>query len=155
MNTADKLMKDEIIENINVENVDSVDQETKNSDTIFEAFLESGSAELLNPIRPKFAKAVMWNSDTVEISTEGNIEVEINDERYLFLLNDLQNQDEETVQGSRRTRVPSMLTIIQAKSTYSEDEHGLPCYEDELKICGSDDHLLEGIDHIDISIKED
>jgi hypothetical protein len=39
------------------------------------------------------------------------------------------NQDEITVEGKWQTRVPSTLTLIQAKSTYLEDENGLPCYD--------------------------
>jgi hypothetical protein len=37
------------------------------------------------------------------------------------------NQDEITIEGKWQTRVPSTLSLIQAKTTYLEDENGLPC----------------------------
>jgi hypothetical protein len=123
--------------------------QTKNPDPIFEAFLQSGMAKILVPVRPQFEKSVMWYLDTGEIYTEGDLVPETDDERYLSLLNELQNQDEVTVEGTWQTRVPSMLTIIQAKSTYLEDEQGLPCCEDDSETFGSDDRLLEGLDNVD------
>ena len=129
--------------------------QTKNSDPIFEAFLQSGMAKILVPVRPQFEKAVLWYLDTGEIYTEGDIIPETEDDRYLSLLNELQNQDEIIVEGTWKTRVPSMLTIIQAKSTYLEDEQGLPCCDDESETFGSDDRLLEGLDNIDNPIIEE
>ena len=129
--------------------------QTKNPDPIFEAFLQSGMAKILVPVRPQFEKALMWYLDTGEIYAEGALVPETDDERYLSLLNELQNQDEVTVEGTWQTRVPSMLTIIQAKSTYLEDEQGLPCCEDESETFGSDDRLLEGLDNIENPIIEE
>lgn len=128
--------------------------QTKNPDPIFEAFLQSGMAKILVPVRPQFEKAVMWYLDTGEIYTEGDLVPETDDERYLSILNELQNQDEVTVEGTWKTRVPSTLTIIQAKSTYLEDEQGLPCCDDEPQNFGSDDRVLEGLDNIDNPIIE-
>lgn len=121
--------------------------QTKSDDPIFEAFLQSGMAKILVPVRPQFEKAVLWYLDTGEIYTEGDLVPETEDDRYLSLLKELQNQDEVTVEGTWKTRVPSMLTIIQAKSTYLEDEKGLPCCDDETETFGSDDRLLEGLDN--------
>jgi len=128
--------------------------QTKNADPIFEAFLQSGMAKILVPVRPQFEKAVLWYLDTGEIYTEGDLVPETEDDRYLSLLNELQNQDEVTVEGTWKTRVPSTLTIIQAKSTYLEDEQGLPCCDDDSETFGSDDRLLEGLDNIDNPIIE-
>lgn len=120
--------------------------QTKNDDPIFEAFLQSGMAKLLVPVRPQFEKAVMWYIETGEIYTDENLVPEIEDDRYLSLLKELENQEEVRVEGKWKTRVPSTLTIIQAKSTYLEDEKGLPCCDDETEAFGSDDRLLEGTD---------
>jgi len=128
--------------------------QTKNPDPIFEAFLQSGMAKILVPVRPQFERAVLWYLDTGEIYTEGDIIPETEDDRYLSLLNELQNQDEVIVEGAWKTRVPSTLTIIQAKSTYLEDEQGLPCCDDEPENFGSDDRVLEGLDNIDDTIIE-
>ena len=119
--------------------------QTKNDDPIFEAFLQSGMAKVLVPIRPQFEKAVMWYIETGEIYTDENLVPEIEDDRYLSLLAELQNQDEIKVEGIWKTRIPSTLTIIQAKSTYLEDEDGLPCCDDESKLFGSDDRTLESL----------
>jgi len=119
--------------------------QTKNDDPIFEAFLQSGMAKVLVPVRPQFEKAVMWYIETGEIYTDENLVPEIEDDRYLSLLAELQNQDEIKVEGIWKTRVPSTLTIIQAKSTYLVDENGLPCCEDEAKTFKSDDRLLESL----------
>lgn len=116
--------------------------QTKNDDPIFEAFLQSGMAKLLVPVRPQFEKAVMWYIETGEIYTDENLVPEIEDDRYLSLLKELQNQEEIRVEGKWKTRIPSTLTIIQAKSTYLEDAQGLPCCEDEDAIFGSDGRLL-------------
>ncbi len=121
--------------------------QTKNSDPIFEAFLQSGMAKILVPIRPQFEKPVLWYLDTGEIFTECDLVPETVDDRYESLLTDLGNQDEVTVEGTWKTRIPSTLTIIQAKSTYFEDEKGLPCECDEDEtVFGSDDRVLEGKD---------
>ena len=103
----------------------------KNDDTIFEAFLQSGMAKVLVPVRPQYEKAVMHYMETGEIYTDGDLVPETEDDRYLSLLAELGNQDEITVEGTWQTRVPSTLTIIQAKSTYFEDEKGLPCCDKE------------------------
>lgn len=120
--------------------------QTKNDDPIFEAFLQSGMAKLLVPVRPQYEKAVMWYIETGEIYTDENLVPEIEDDRYLSLLKELQNQEEVRVEGKWKTRVPSALTIIQAKSTYLEDEKGLPCCDDETGVFGSGDRWLEGAD---------
>ncbi len=126
--------------------------QTKHDDPIFEAFLQSGMAKILVPVRPQFEKAVMWYIETGEIYTDENLVPEIDDDRYLSLLKELQNQEEIRVEGTWKTRIPSSLTIIQAKSTYLEDEQGLPCCDEdenipvEDRLFGSDDRLLENLD---------
>lgn len=118
--------------------------QTKNSDPIFEAFLQSGMAKILVPIRPQFEKAVLWYMETGEISPECDVVPETADDRYESLLKDLGNQDEVTVEGKWKTRIPSTLTIIQAESAYFKDEKGLPCYGKTKKSSfGSDDRVLK------------
>ena len=119
--------------------------QTKNDDPIFEAFLQSGMAKLLVPVRPQFEKAVMHYMETGEIYLDGDLVPETDDDRYLSLLAELQNQDEVTVEGTWKTRIPSTLTIIQAKSSYLEDEKGLPCCDEDGSIFGSDENTLQNI----------
>lgn len=117
--------------------------QTKNADPIFEAFLQSGMAKVLVPIRPQFEKSVLWYLETGEISPECDLVPETADNRYESLLKELGNQDEVTVEGTWKTRVPSTLTIIQAESAYFKDEKGLPCCDDEKSSFGSDDRVLK------------
>lgn len=117
--------------------------QTKNADPIFEAFLQSGMAKILVPIRPQFEKAVLWYLDTGEIYTECDLVPETADNRYESLLKDLGDQDDVNVEGTWKTRIPSTLTIIQAQSAYFEDQKGLPCCDDEKSSFGSDDRVLE------------
>ncbi|MBR4647267.1 MAG: hypothetical protein IKO75_09170 [Bacteroidales bacterium] len=122
--------------------------QTNCDDPIFEAFLQSGMAKVLVPVRPQFEKAVLWFLQTGEIYTEGDIVPETEEDQNLSLVYELQGQDEVTVEDTWETRVPSTLTIIQAKSTYLEDETGLPCScalgESPF---GSDNRVLEGLDN--------
>ncbi len=117
--------------------------QTKHDDPIFEAFLQSGMAKVLVPVRPQFEKAIMWYLETGEIYNNEDLVPDVEDDRYVSLLNELQDQDEIVVEGTWKTRVPSSLTIIQAESTYLKDEKGLPCCESEVKSFGSDGRLLE------------
>lgn len=102
--------------------------QTKNPDPIFEAFLQSGMAKILVPVRPQFEKAVMWYIETGEVYTEGDLLIpETDDARYETLLGDLGDQDKVTVEGTWQTRIPSTLTIIQGQTTCYDDTKGLPC----------------------------
>lgn len=122
--------------------------QTKSDDPVFEAFLQSGMAKVLVPVRPQFEKAVLWFLGTGDINTECNMVPETDDDQNLSLVQELQSQDEVTVDGTWETRVPSTLTIIQAHSTYLEDETGLPRFCDtEENPFGSDDQMLEGLNN--------
>lgn len=122
--------------------------QTNSSDPIFEAFLQSGMAKVLVPVRPQFERAVLWYMETGEIYPNTDLIPESIDDRYESLLKELGEQDEVTVEGKWQTRVPSTLTIIQEKSTYLEDEQGLPCYcDDESEMFKSDaERYLRGED---------
>ncbi len=120
-------------------------QTKSENDLVFEAFLQSGLAKVLVPVRPQFEKAVLWYIKTGEIYTEGNIVAGNGEEQDLSLVSEIQNQGEEVVEDTWETRIPSTLTIIQAKSTYLEDENGLPCAEGETSEFGSDDTTLQGL----------
>ena len=117
----------------------------KNNDPIFEAFLQSGMAKLMIPVRPQYEKAVLYYMETGEIYLEGDLIPDFEDDRYVSVLKDVANQDEISVEGSWETRVPSTLTIIQAKSTYFEDEQGLPCCKDGDELFIGNDDVLQGL----------
>jgi hypothetical protein len=123
--------------------------QTKSDDPIFEAFLQSGMAKVLVPVRPQYEKAVMWYMETGEIYTGENIIPDTEDDRYASLLKELDMPKPITVEETWQTRVPSSLTLIQEKSTYLIDEDGLPCCDNDnpdaepVKLIGSEDILLE------------
>ena len=124
--------------------------QTKSDDPIFEAFLQSGMAKVLVPVRPQYERAVMWYLETGEIYTGENLLAESDDDRYASLLADLDKQDEIVIEGKWQTRVPSTLTLIQENSTYLKDEKGLPCCdpnaeegEEEVRLIDSEERFLE------------
>lgn len=124
--------------------------QTKCDDSIFEAFLQSGMAKVLVPVRPQFEKAVMWFLQTGDIYMDCDLVPETEDDQNLSLVYEMQCQDEVTVEDTWTTRVPSTLTIIQARSTYLDDEAGLPCScalgESPF---GSNESVLEGLDNVE------
>lgn len=124
--------------------------QTKNDDPIFEAFLQSGMAKVLVPVRPQFEKAVLWYLRTGDIFPDADLVPETEDDQNLSLLRELQSQEEAKVEGVWETRVPSTLTIIQTKSAYLDNVEAFPChfeYEDSPFVSG--DHVLLGLDNPD------
>lgn len=128
--------------------------QTNSDDPIFEAFLQSGLAKVMVPVRPQYEKAVMWYLETGEICTEGNLTAETDDDRYLSLLKELNNSDEVVVIDKWQTRVPSTLTIIQSKSTFLDDSQGLLTGNyDEVGI-GSNDAVMVGLENASTTEEE-
>lgn len=100
---------------------------TENEDPLFRAFLRSGMARVIVTVRPGFEEAVMYFMRTGKVWNGGEIPV-IGDPLYVSLLHEL-SLPEYIVDETWQSRVPSTLTIIQAKSIALEAE-GLPCYCD-------------------------
>lgn len=100
-------------------------QERNGADPLFQAFLQSGMARVVLPIRPGFEAAANWYLETGELNMGQNITTD--NELYLSILEDLQTEDGE-VESTWETRVPTSLTIVQAKSAFL-DEEGLPCFD--------------------------
>ena len=128
--------------------------QTNSDDPIFEAFLQSGLAKVMVPVRPQYAKAVMWYLETGEICTEGNLTAETDDDRYLSLLKELNDSDEVVVIDKWQTRVPSTLTIIQSKSTYLDDSQGLPTDNYDNVEIGSNDAVMVGLENASTTEEE-
>ena len=122
--------------------------QTKNPDPIFQAFLQSGMAKVIVPVRPQYERAVMWYIETGEINMDNELIPDTLDEKYQTTLEDLENRDKEVPVGKPwKTRIPSTLTIIQAQSTYFKDKEGLPCCDEESKSFGLEDRHMEGNDN--------
>lgn len=94
-------------------------------DPVFQAFLQSGMARVVVPIRTQFAEAFLYYLETGEIWHGNDLVPEADNDLYLSILEELQTT-EGAVEDEWETRVPSTLAIIQGKSAYLENE-GLPC----------------------------
>lgn len=97
-------------------------------DALFRSFLQSGMARVHVTVRPGFEKAVMYYMETGLIWNGGDAPV-IGDDLYMSIVEELDAPD-YYIDETWETRVPSTLTVIQAKSI-ALDAEGLPCYCDE------------------------
>jgi hypothetical protein len=98
-------------------------------DPIFKAFLQSGMARAVVPVRPGFEYAVNWFMETGEIWNGESLVTDINDDLYLSIAEELQSPLGQVEGDAWETRVPTSLTILQADSVVL-DEGGLPCKDE-------------------------
>lgn len=98
-------------------------------DATFEAFLRSGMARMVVPVRVGFERALNYYFQTGLINNGGNLVLDTSDDLYLSIDEELR-EPEGTVEETFETRLPTALTIIQGNSVYLDDE-GLPCCHDE------------------------
>ncbi|CAL2080651.1 hypothetical protein [Tenacibaculum sp. 190524A05c] len=95
-------------------------------DPIFKAFLQSGMARAVVPVRPGFEHAVNWFMETGEIWNGESLVTDINDDLYLSIAEELKSTIGEVEGKPWETRVPTSLTVLQASSVVL-NEDGLPC----------------------------
>lgn len=114
-------------------------QATDSKDQGFQAFLQSGMAKVVVPIKPGYEAAVGFFMETGDIWTGSRMVIHTDDETYLSLVDEM-NAVEGFVEREWQTTLPTTLTIIQKNSALL-DVGGLPCCEtdDEVPI----DHLLK------------
>ncbi|WP_299833827.1 hypothetical protein [uncultured Tenacibaculum sp.] len=98
------------------------------NDPIFKAFLQSGMARTVVPVRPGFEAAVNWFMNTGELWNGEGIVTDTEDDLYVSVAEEMLKPDGE-VEGVWETRVPTALTILQADSVVLK-EGGLPCNPD-------------------------
>ncbi|MFL0094114.1 hypothetical protein [Tenacibaculum maritimum] len=121
------------------------------NDPIFQAFLQSGMAKSVVPVKPGFEYAVIWFMKTGEIWNGQSMVPDMDDDLYVSIAEEMKTVEGQ-VEDSWETRVPTTLTVLQAKSV-ALNEEGLPCNPDckskglfapsTHKIGGS----LEGVDY--------
>ncbi|MCK8481733.1 hypothetical protein [Psychroserpens algicola] len=117
------------------------------ADPLFQAFLQSGMARAVIPVRPGFEDAVNWYMETGEIWNGQGLVVDQDDDLYVSVAEEMQTI-EGVVEGTWETRLPTALTILQAESA-SLLEGGLPCFCDEYSndnTIMSSSELLSGDD---------
>jgi len=104
------------------------------ADPLFQAFLQSGMARTVVPVRAGFEDAVNWYMTTGEIWNGQGLVVDQEDDLYVSIAEEMETVD-GTIEGTWETRLPTALTILQAGSIGLKVE-GLPCNLE------CDDHLL-------------
>lgn len=95
------------------------------ADPLFQAFLQSGMARTVVPVRPGFEHAVNWYMTTGEIWNGQGLVTDQDDDLYVSIAEEMQTV-EGIVEGTWETRLPTALTILQAGSIGLKVE-GLPC----------------------------
>lgn len=112
------------------------------ADHIFLAFLQSGMANIVLPVKPELEKSVafflqtgtLWQGtgfvldgqDDLYPAIDQNLEIEVNEHGNEIEYN-AQGNSVPVVESTWETRVPSTLTIVQDYSNPLEGE-GLPCF---------------------------
>lgn len=102
-------------------------QSTDSFDDGFQAFLQSGMARVMVPIREGHEATVAFFMETGEIWEGTPLVVDTDDKLYLSVVDEM-NDVEGFVEDEWQTTVPTMLTIIQDKSV-GFVAGGLPCCE--------------------------
>lgn len=102
-------------------------QSTDSNDQGFQAFLQSGMAKVVVPIKPGYEAAVGFFMETGDIWTGSRMVIHTDDETYLSLVDEM-NAVEGFVEAEWQTTVPTTLTIIQ-KDSVLLNVGGLPCCE--------------------------
>ena len=119
--------------------------QSENEDTLFQAFLQSGMARVVVPIRQQFTEAFTYYVQTGDIWLNNDLVASDLNDLYLSIAEEMQTPT-SIVEEEWETRVPTSLAIIQGKSAFLEEE-GLPCCnhienkESTSNIFGSSDTL--------------
>ncbi|MCW3074672.1 MAG: uncharacterized protein JWP69_1741 [Flaviaesturariibacter sp.] len=99
--------------------------QSESDDAVFQAFLQSGMARLVVPIRLQFTEAFAYYLETGEIWLGNELVAGTPSDLYLSIAEEMQTL-EGAVEEEWETRVPTSLAIVQDKSAKLEEE-GLPC----------------------------
>jgi hypothetical protein len=102
--------------------------QSENEDLIHQAFLQSGMARVVVPVRPEFTQAVSYYIETGEIWLGNDLVPGTDSDLYLSIEREMQTI-EGAVEEEWMSRIPTTLAIIQGSSAYLQEE-GLPCCSD-------------------------
>ena len=104
-------------------------EETRNRD--FAAFLTSGMARLVVPIRPGFEDAVTHYLQTGEIWFGRGLVLDVENDLYLSIAEEMASGNEETeILDTWFTKIPTNLNILQEDAAAIVGD-GLPCLDEE------------------------
>ncbi len=104
-------------------------------DRLFAAFLSSGMARVMLPVRLGMEDAVNYFLETGEIWFGGGFATEAGDDHYISIAEELAASQgrEQTIEAEWETRLPTNLTILQSAASALIEE-GLPCRIEEERI---------------------
>lgn len=96
-------------------------------DPLFRSFLQAGMARIIVTVKPGFENAVQFFMTTGRIWNGGEVPV-IGDPLYLSIVDELRQPTGEPQGKYWITRIPTTLTILQAKSVGLEVTDALPIF---------------------------
>ncbi len=105
-------------------------QSTDSKDHMFQAFLQSGIAKVLIPIKEGYEAKVGFFMETGEIWNGTRLLIDTEGETYQSLIHEM-NIIDGFVEEEWETIVPTSLTIVQEDSA-GLNQGGLPCCDEEL-----------------------
>ena len=122
-------------------------KESNGTDSVFQAFMQSGMARMVVPVRPGFEEAVAYYLQTGDVWMGNQLAIDMDDDLYVSIAEELQSTEGE-VEETWETRVPTDLTVVQA-GTIGLNVEGLPCNPE----CGGEgtnpiqqsNNLLKGV----------
>ncbi len=98
---------------------------TESVDPLFRNFLQAGMGRVIVTVKPGFEDAVQFFMNTGKIWNGGEVPV-IGDPMYLSIVDELKDIKGEAQGKPWITRIPTSLTILQAKNIRLEVQHALP-----------------------------
>ncbi|CAM4341585.1 hypothetical protein [Flavobacterium terrigena] len=108
---------------------------TENIDTLFRGFLQAGLARVIVTVKPGFEEAVQYFLTTGKVWMGGETPI-IGDPLYVSIMQEMQDPTGIPQGNYWITRIPTTLTILQAKSTGLEVDQPLPIFpESEPEKC--------------------
>ncbi len=100
---------------------------TENMDVLFRSFLQAGLARVIVTVKPGFEEAVQYFLTTGEVWMGGESPI-IGDPLYVSIVQEMQDPVGIPQGNYWITRIPTTLTILQAKSTGLEVDQPLPIF---------------------------
>jgi len=112
------------------------------TDPIFRGFLHAGMARVVVPVSKNFEEAVLYYLETGKVWKGGEVPT-VDDELYVSIIEELQEQESVPVGEPLETRLPTSLNVLQKDAAGIEGD-GLPCFCDEGSSEGTGGSTMEG-----------
>ena len=114
---------------------------TENIDVLFRGFLQAGLARVIVTVKPGFEEAVQYFLTTGKVWLGGETPI-IGDPLYVSITQEMREPTGIAQGNYWITRIPTTLTILQAKSTGLEVDEPLPIFpESNPENCENPDEL--------------